>query len=170
MTDKTRMIACAVAMMLSTLGQAVAQQSTPPMSDEEQALEALLSEADVFYKKSYVEGSQRWEFKIAYSEAGETTMMAIFLRQIGTWGNGDPINIVYCWTRLTSEQPGPAAIKLVASLNDRLAMGNLSATEYGVFANMGIPMKGLTAPALDLALWQLHHNAIGVKGELDKMK
>lgn len=170
MTNKIRMTALAVVLAIGSLNQAFAQQNAPAQSADDQKLEALLSEADLFYKKSYRESSQRWEYKIAWTENGETTMMTIYLRSIGTYASGDPINVVYVWTQLSGldegQQHPPAIIKAVASLNDILPLGSVSAAKWGVFANASIVMKDITAGSLYQTLWQLHYNALFLKKEL----
>ncbi len=149
---------------------ALAQQPAPPQSEDDQKLEALLSEADLFYKKSYFEGGQRWEYKIAWSEDGETSMLVLYLRSIGTRSDGSKIWVVYAWTQAMGlsqgEQLSPTVIKTVAALNDNLTTGNYSATANGAFANTGMVFEGLSAKALRLMLWDLHYNRVFLKKKL----
>ena len=173
MSRKLHLAALALTLIVAAANPAAAQQDAPAQSKDDQRLEALLSEADLFYKKSYVEGSQRWEYKIAFAQDGDTTMMAIYLRSLGNYGNGDPINVVYAWTQVTGAPDGqlpPAVIKAIANLNDTLPLGNFSASKNGTFANMAIVMQDLTKDSLYLSLWQLHYNALFLKKELDGLQ
>jgi hypothetical protein len=150
-----------------------AQNAEPKVTETDQQVEGLLGKADLFYKKSYNEQAQRWEYKVAWSEKGETTLINIYLRSMGTRGDGSPIHIVYGWTQVFSagqdQQLAPEVIKAVAAANDGLSSGNVSTAGNGVYANVGIVLQDLTPSVLSLYLWDLHHTRVGMRREIDRV-
>ncbi|MCA9258840.1 MAG: hypothetical protein KDA61_06555 [Planctomycetales bacterium] len=162
--------ALSVCVGFAALETAQDKSSAPEQSKDDQALEKLLDDADLFYKKSYYEQGQRWEYKIAWSESGETSMLTVYLRSMGTRADGSTIWVVYAWTQAMSAGQGedlsPAIIKLVAAINDTIVTGNVSVAGNGVYTNTGIVMQDLTARALSLTLWDLHHTRLRVRREI----
>jgi len=162
------------AMLATALAAAASAQSSsgPIQGPDDQKLEKLLDGADLFYKKNYNESGQRWEYKVAWSENGETTMFVLALRSVGTKGDGSKINVVYCWAEVMSADKNhklsPEIIKGVATLNDGMTTGNISANDNGVFVNTGMVLKDLSSDAMWLYLWDLHASRLWVKGELQK--
>jgi hypothetical protein len=158
-------LAAIAAIQPSVLAQA------PEQSAEDKQLEALLTGAELFYKKQYNENSQRWDYQVAWSDKGDTSMMSLYLRQLGTRGDGSKIMVVYAWTQVGGVAQGedlpPGAIKAVAAFNDTLYTGNVSAAGNGVYANVGIVMTDLSADALWTYLWDMHDNRMNLKKELD---
>jgi hypothetical protein len=160
--------AVGVALLTPASAQAPAAQST-----EDQQLEALLSGADLFYKKGFNDGQQRWEYKVAWEQGGETSLITLYIRQWGTAKDGSKITVAYAYSPITAAPEGqelpPAVIKAIVAYNDNLLTGNISAVETAVFANNGMFMKDLTPGALSLYLYELHDVRVNVKKELDKL-
>jgi hypothetical protein len=148
-------------------------QAPPAQSTEDQQLEALISGADLFYKKAYNDGQQRWEYKVVWEQGGDSSLINLYVRQWGTAKDGSKITIAYAWTQVTAAPEGqelpPAVIKGVAAINDNLLTGNFSAAGPGVFANVGMFMKDLTPGTLSLYLYELHDMRTAGKKEFDKL-
>lgn len=172
--EKRILLVLALALAASaTADRAAWAQAQPEQSAEDQQLEALLSGAELFYKKQFNESQQRWEYQVAWSEGGETSMMVLYVRTLATLNDGSKITVAYAWTQIAGAAQGqelpPAAIKAVASFNDNLYTGNISASGSGVFGNVGMVMKDLSADALWIYLWDLHDTRKVLKKEFDKI-
>jgi len=151
---------------------AMAKETTEQTAADAE-LESLLDEAELFYQKKFNEENQRWEYKIAWTEDGDTSMMLLYLRELGTRGDGTVINVIYGWTQAFAMPSGqdlpPAIIKSVAATNDNLFTGNISATGGGVYVNAGAILQDLTDDALWLYLWDMHDTRVKYKAEIDKI-
>ncbi len=148
-------------------------QAQPEQSAEDQQLESLLTGAELFYKKQFNESQQRWEYQVAWSQGGDTSMMTLYLRTLATRNDGSKITVAYAWTQIAAVAQGeelpPAAIKAVASFNDNLYTGNISTSGNGVYGNVGMVMTDLSADALWTYLWDLHDTRTVLKKEFDKI-
>lgn len=164
---------CALALAACAAAQPSVFAQAPEQSAEDKQLEALLTGAELFYKKQYNENAQRWDYQVAWSDKGDTSMMAIYVRTLGTRGDGSKITVAYAWTQVggvaQGEELPPGVIKAVAAFNDGLYTGNVSAAGNGVYANVGIVMTDLSADALWTYLWDLHDNRMRMKKEVDQI-
>ena len=149
------------------------QAQTPAQSAEDQQLEKLLTGAELFFKKGFNEQAQRWEYQVAWSQNGETSLITLYVRELATSGDGKRVCVAYGWTQVIGMPQGqdlpPAVIKAVASVNGNLFTGNVSAEGGGVFANTGMVMKDLTADSLWIYLWDLHDTRTVLKKEFEKL-
>jgi hypothetical protein len=148
-------------------------QTPPAQSAEDQQFEKLLTGAELFFKKSFNEQVQRWEYQVAWSQGGDTSLITMYLRELGKKGDGSRICIAYGWTQVLGMPQGqevpPAVIKAMAAINGNLYTGNISAEGAGVFANTGIVLTDLTSNALWVYLWDLHDTRTQLKKEFEKL-
>jgi hypothetical protein len=152
---------------------ALAEDPPEPSADNKQ-LESILDEGKFFYRKSFNEQAQRWEYTIAWEQSGETSMVNIYLRNWGTRGDGTKIHVVYLWSSVTEVPKGetlsPELIKLVASANDNVYTGNFSTSGNSIMANSGFFLTGLSKEMLELTIMDMHANRIAMKKEVDKIR
>lgn len=168
-------ISVACGLILSLTFALPAQAADPPEpSADHKKLESILDEGKFFYRKSYNEQAQRWEYTIAWEQSGETSMINIYLRHWGTRGDGTKIQVVYLWSTVAEapkdETLSPELIKLVASGNDNVYTGNFSTSGNSIMANSGFFVTGLTRDTLELTIMDLHANRIAMKKEVARIR
>ena len=138
-----------------------------PQSDEDQQLEKLLTGSEIFFKKIYNDKAERWEYKIAWEQNGETSVITMYVVDFAKTNDGKRIAIAYGYAQVIGVPQGqdlpPAVIKGVVSVNGGMLTGNVSAEGSGVFVNTGVIMKDLSSDALWLYLWDMHDAAAGAR-------
>lgn len=166
-------LALALVAAMASLAPNVHAQAPPAQSAEDQELEKLLTGAELFFKKSYSDQGQRWEYAVAWNQDGETTYINIYVKELAKRNDGSRICVAYCWTPVVGVPQGqelPAdVIKGVAAFNENLNTGNLSATANVVFANSGIVLKDLSSDALWIYLWDLQDTRTQLKKAFGKI-
>ncbi|MFO0915087.1 MAG: hypothetical protein U0795_19155 [Pirellulales bacterium] len=159
--------------LVSALALPTPAQNPPEPSADNKKLESVLDEGKFFYRKSYNEPAQRWEYNIAWEQSGETSMINIYLRNWGSRGDGSKINVVYLWATVAEAPKGetlsPELIKLVASSNDNVYTGNFSTSGNAIVANSGFFLTGLSKEMLELSVMDLHANRVAMKKEAEKI-
>lgn len=153
---------------------ALPAQNTPDPSPDEKKLEGLFEEGKYFYRKAYNEKNLRWEYAIVVESGGETAIINCYLMKWGTRPDSTPVNIVYFYTKTAEFSEAaplsPEVIKYVASVNDAIMVGNVSANTNTIFVNAGTFIDDMSVSTLHRYISEIHSNRAAIKKEIDKIR
>lgn len=133
-------------------------------------VEVLENTNNIFYKVQTNEAGATF-YSILWDLDGETTRFIFNIKLHGTYG-GRPIFGISAWTIVgqSEEAVPPAVIKAIATVNDRLLLGNISCSEdfTTVYANLTATADELTPGALWLYCAYLQENVKSMKAIMEE--
>ena len=150
--------------------KAAAETEAAALAAIETKLEELFKEMDLFYKVGKTETGGK-TFTVMYEYDGATSRITCAVRSLGVYG-GKTIYSMSAWTVVSAAESAmpPNVIKLVATDNDSLLLGNYSMSQnfQTVYSNGTIPFDDASsAGSVFMCFAYTHVNNASLKKKID---